>query len=83
MLIATPIGTEYPEARKYIDLRFPRVLENWGDRDRKQPKVVYVTYGTYVEPRNFQFAHVVDVSWYFDLKGRLEKITVTRYVDGP
>jgi hypothetical protein len=83
MLMATPIGTEYSEAKKYIDHRFPRVLENCGDRDRKQPKVVYVTYGTYVEPGNFPFANVVNVSWYFDPNGRLEKITVTRYMDGP
>jgi hypothetical protein len=83
MLMATPIGTEYAEARKYIDHRFPQVFANLGDRDRKQPKVVYVTYGTYVEPRHFPFANVVTVSWYFDPNGRLEKITVSRYVDGP
>jgi hypothetical protein len=76
MLKATPIGTEYVEARKCIDLRFPHVFETW-DRDGKQPNKVYVTYG------RDAFLNVVDVYWYFDPKGRLEKITVSRYLDGP
>jgi len=76
MLKATPIGTEYVEARKYIDLRFPHVFEIW-DRDGKQPNKVYVTYGSYA------FVNVVDVSWYFDQNGRLEKIKVSRYLNGP
>jgi hypothetical protein len=83
MLLATPIGTEYTESRKYIDHRYPQVWDALGDYHAKHPKVVHVIYGSYMDSRNFPFSTVVKVVWYFDPNGKLEEIRVSRFVDAP
>ena len=84
MLLATPIATEYAEARRYIDHRFPgNVWDAWIDYHGKHPKKVYVKYGSYTEQSGFPLSTVVQVSWWFDPDGRLEEIKVSRHGDGP
>jgi hypothetical protein len=81
ILRQTPIGTKYSDGREYIDSHFGQVFTTWPEQDGKTVNHTYVEYGSYTQARNFPFANVVRIHWYFNADGVLERISVSRYLD--
>ena len=82
ILAATPIGTPHPEVHNYAESHFDRVFGSTGLGNGDNPKL-WVDYGAYSEARNFPFATVVRVTWYFDSEKKLETVKVFRFMDAP
>ena len=53
ILAATPIGTQYAEAKEYINRRFDRASEMWPGGSERKVNVTHVVYGTYTEVQSF------------------------------
>lgn len=78
MVAETPPGSSIEEVKAFVEKRFGkvRVIERMTGG-----KSINVCYGTYATFRQFPWATVVDIIWYFDKDAKLESVHISRWTD--